>query len=187
MKDINLLPWREKRQSQQKKIFCMLFFAVLFMTLLLLFFSSQYLSRRIKEQSLINLWFHNEISQLEIQIAKMERAKGRIASLHPHIKMLERLNMEGRILLHLFPELMKILPYKIYLSHLKRHEDSIQLDGYAESEEDIAKLMVAIPNNSWMQKPVLQRVIVPNKEWPYAFRLQFTLKPMTSVLRPSYE
>ncbi len=181
MHEINLLPWREKKLLKQKKMLSIIFLLLLITITCLVALGQQYLSGLIHTESNFIIKTKDEIRAVEIGIIKMEKAKLQLLMLYPHIKMLEKLSRENHLVLHLFPELIKVLPDGIYLNHLKRHGDIIELDGYAEREEDITKLMVSIPNYDWIHKPHLAKVITPKDDFSYAFTLQFTLKAIRPV------
>lgn len=188
MTSINLLPWRELKREQEKKQFnTLLLFALIFavgVTFLFYYYSSSL----VDGQTHRNQRLKEEITSFESQIVEIKRLKEVRDGLISRMMIIQGLQAKRTLTVHLFDELVKVLPDGVYLTEFKRENERITLIGYSESNSNISILMRRIEQNPWVEDPVLTE-IKKNKDAVTAvnseFNLSFTLKSQTTpVTKP---
>ena len=184
MTEINLLPWREARREQEKKNFTTMILASLVIAVCVVFLLNQYASSLVGEQTRRNEKLQGEINRLDAQIVEIKKLKLIRKGLISRMRIVHSLLTTRILTVHLFDELIKVLPDGVYLTEVKRVENRIIVQGYSESNTNVSILMRNIQHNPWIQNPVLTDIkkagdgakAVSNHN---EFNLSFVLKPKT--------
>lgn len=188
MTTINLLPWRERKREQEKKQFMSLLLASILSAIGLVLAINYYASRLVDGQTNRNQRLQTEITQLDGQIIEIKKLKEIRNNLISRMKIVHGLQARRTLTVHLFDELIKVLPDDVYLTELKRTEDTITVEGYSDANTSISFLMRNIEKNPWIQNPVLTEIKKTedkitdktNDEDNNEFSLSFSLKPDTA-------
>ncbi|KGP64164.1 pilus assembly protein PilN [Legionella norrlandica] len=180
MTEINLLPWREQKREQEKKLFTTLLLIGIAASAAIVFLINSYASHLISNQTERNQSLQKEITSLDEQIKEIRALKQIREGLVSRMSIVRNLQSTRTLMVHLFDELIKITPPGIYITKLQREHDVVTLWGYSESNTSISILMRNIEANVWIQNPVLTEIKTnvekkqpPNNE----FKLSFVLKP----------
>ncbi len=180
MTKINLLPWREQKREQEKKLFTTLSVAAVVASICVVFLSNYYANHLISNQLERNQILQNEIASLDNQIKEIKALKTLRAGLISRMSIVQNLQSTRTLMVRLFDELIKVMPPGIYVTKVERKNDVVSVWGYAESNMSIAQLMKNIDQNEWIQAPVLSEIKkTEDKEQPEdnEFILSFVLKP----------
>lgn len=180
MTEINLLPWREQKREQEKKMFTSMLLASVFATILILLLVNYYASNLVSNQSARNQILQDEISLLNKQIKEIKTLKQTREALISRMSVVRNLQSTRTLMVHLFDELIKVLPSGIYVTKLERQNDIVTLTGYSESNTNVSLLMTNIEINDWIQSPVLteiKKMEEQNQPADNEFKLSFVLKP----------
>jgi type IV pilus assembly protein PilN len=175
--EINLLPWREMRRKKESKQFAystIIGFILLGLTCLL---ANCLISRLSERQNNYNKGLKNEIAILNVQIHKINKIKEQKKILMERIFLFHNLQNSRLLKIHLFEELIKLMPEDVYLTLIRGTEKKITLEGFSESNYGVSQLMKNIEQNPWMQDPNLVEIknmkrLAPNNR----FILNFILK-----------
>lgn len=182
MTTINLLPWREIRREQEKKQFMTLLMLVAMCAISFVFMINYYASGMVEDQRQRNERLQEEITAFNAQIVEIKQLKEVRDSVISRMKIVHGLQARRTLTVHLFDELIKVLPDGVYLTELRREEDRITVQGYSESNSNISILMRNIQQNPWIQDPVLTEIKRTDDEEKLVsneFNLSFTLKPQS--------
>ncbi len=180
MTKINLLPWREKQREQEKKIFTSLLLSAMVVAGFIVFLINSYASYLMDNQVARNHILQKEIADLDAQIKEIKTLKQVRLSLISRMIIIQNLQSTRTLMVHLFDELIKIVPSGIYVYKLERKNDEITLWGYSESNTDISILMKNIESDVWLQSPILTEIKKMDDSKQAAnneFSLHFILKP----------
>ncbi len=60
--------------------------------------------------------------------------------------------------MHLFDELVKVMPDGTYLTTVKQSGDALKLEGVAQSSTRVSTLMRSIADSQWLRDPELEVV-----------------------------
>src|SRR5580704_9160969 len=71
------------------------------------------------------------------------------------IELLQRSRPE---VVHLFDELVKVMPDGTYLTSVKETGNKLKLEGVAQSSTRVSSLMRSIADSEWMRNPELEVV-----------------------------
>lgn len=190
MPRINLLPWREELRKQRQKNFAIAVVGALLGAALVTFLAGMIVQGRIDYQGARNARLEQEIARLDKlieEIANLERQKERLLARMEVIEELQRRRPDS---VHLFDQLIRIVPDGVYYQDVRQSANRIQLDGMAESSTRVSSLMRNVEASQWLQAPGLE--VVESEEDPDGIRrsrfrvsaLQVTEDPNTGEVAP---
>lgn len=191
MTDINLLPWRELRREKDQKEFTILIGVALALALGIALAVNYYSVMLVDDQTRRNQRLKNEISTLDSQIASIQKLKLLRENLIARMKVAQSLQSKRALTVHLFDELIKILPDGVYLTDIKRAGNRVTVNGYSESNSNVAAMMRNIEDNPWIEAPKLTEIkktddanpgsaAATNDSKNPTFILSFVMKPTGS-------
>lgn len=158
MPNINLLPWREELREDRKKIFNITFGLTIGGGLLLMIFIHWIISEKINLQQDRNRYLTQEIHLLDQKIMAIRSLQKQRSNLLERMVIIEKLQNDRARIVHIFAEIVNILPEGIYLKKISRQENTITFEGIAESNTNISNLMRNIDNSSWLARSALNEI-----------------------------
>lgn len=156
---INLLPHREAARKRRRETFyAMLGFSALLGVLIAgatyLWFEAQISSQQAK-----NSYLQSAITKLEGEIKEISTLQTEIAALRARQTAVEDLQGDRNMPVHLLNELVRQLPDGVYLTSMKQDNQTVTLQGMAQSNERVSELLRNLGNNSpWLVKPELVEI-----------------------------
>lgn len=189
MTEINLLPWREIKREHEKKQFTTMMAGALILGAGLVLLFNYYANSLVEGQTLRNQRLQAEIAVMDKEILEIKKLKEVRESLISRMTIVQNLQATRTLTVHLFDELVKVVPDGVYLTQLQRVADRVTVLGYSESNTNVSILMRNIEKNPWIQEPVLTE-IKKNANAKNAedktnnkneFKLSFILKPDGSL------
>ena len=177
MAHINLLPWRAERRKQREREFFMQLGAAFVAGLLVLLLWGFWMNLRLDNQNERNTYLQGEIKLLDERIAKindLEKVRQRLLA---RKDIIEQLQANRSMMVHLFDELVKTIPSSARLSGVKQNGDSLTLDGVAQSNASVAEYMRNIEASPWMGHADLRKTENTHNDtrMPYTFGLDVQL------------
>ncbi|HVY53475.1 MAG TPA: PilN domain-containing protein [Gammaproteobacteria bacterium] len=155
MVQINMLPWRERaRKIKQKNFFIALAISI-GATLFIISLFHIYYADLIQYQDQRNLFLQTEISQRQSEINLIRKKKEQQDSIEVKLKFLMQLREKNYKTVKLLGELIKIVPDNVILKKITKEDNSITIDGIAQSELAIAGFLKVISQSVLFQQPVL--------------------------------
>lgn len=180
MTEINLLPWREKRREQEKKWFTAVLLTSVVGAAVIVFLINYYAGYLVDNQTTRNQMLQKQITILDKQILEIRQLKELKAALISRMSVIRNLQATRVLIVHLFDEIIKIIPSGIYITKLERKDNLITLWGFAESNTNVSILMNNIDHDFWIQNPALTEIKRADEKKQAAnneFTLSFILKP----------
>jgi type IV pilus assembly protein PilN len=180
MTEINLLPWREKKREQDKKLFTSMLLGAVVFAAVIVFLVDSYASYLVDTQTARNAMLQKEITSLDDQIKEIKILKQVRLALTSRMSIIQDLQSTRTLMVHLFDELINVVPSGLYVYKLERKDNQISLWGYAESNTNVSMLMRNIESNDWLQSPALIEIKKMDDSTRAAnneFTLSFVLKP----------
>ncbi|MGJ7508469.1 PilN domain-containing protein [Variovorax sp. GT1P44] len=156
---INLLPHREAARKRRRETFyaTLGFSAVLggvIAGMAFLWFQAQISSQQSK-----NGLLQSAITKLEAEIKEISTLQAEIAALRARQQAVEDLQGDRNMPVHLLNELVRQLPDGVYLTSMKQDNQTVTLQGMAQSNERVSELLRNLGNNSpWLVKPELVEI-----------------------------
>ena len=160
---INLLPHREAaRKRQKEQFFTQLGLSALLGGIICGAVFTWY-QGQIAEQQQRNSFLQSKTKELDAEIKDIASLQAQIASLRARQTAVEGLQADRNMPVHLLDELVAQLPDGIYLKSMKQENQSVLLEGVAQSQERVSELLRNLANNSsWLGKPELIEIVAAN-------------------------
>ncbi len=155
---VNLLPHREERRRARYIQFIALSVISLILGGLLVVGVQIAVNNKISYQEGRNAYLKAETVLLDKQIAEINKLQKEIQSLLARKNVVEELQGTRSDVVHLFDQMLRILPDGVYLKSLKQTGRKISLVGYAQSSARVSTLMRAIEDSPWLDSPTLLEI-----------------------------
>lgn len=155
---INLLPWREAREKAQEREYFTILAAVSLSAFAIVFIVSQFYQARIDGQNKRNDFLKNEIKILDIRISKIKQLNVKKEALANRIKVVEQLQRSRNVGTKVLDELAKVVPTGVYLTHIDKQHNMIQLKGKTESNNHLANMIRNIQESSLFAEAELESI-----------------------------
>jgi len=156
MPRINLLPWRDLERKRKRQEFMFSAVGAIVVALLVgLLLRFQY-DAQISHQNDRNQYLQSQIEVLDHQIAEILDLEQQRKRLSDRIEVIQKLQSSRPEAVHLFDQLVRLLPDGIYLTSVKQTDRRIQIKGVAESSTRVSAFMRNIDGSEWLKDPSLE-------------------------------
>ncbi|MBP7544034.1 MAG: PilN domain-containing protein [Acidovorax sp.] len=160
---INLLPHREAARKRRREMFQATMFASFLVGVLIAGGIYTWFQSMIEQQRERNGYLTSEIKVLEGQIKEIASIEDEITALRARQKAVEDLQSDRNLPVHMLNELIHQLPDGVYITTLKQTDQTVQLQGMAQSNERVSELLRNLADNTpWISKPELVEVVAAN-------------------------
>lgn len=160
---INLLPHREAARKRRREAFQATMFASFLLGLLIASAIYWWFQNQIAEQQSKNVFLQSEIKVLDGQIKEIASLEQEIAALRARQKAVEDLQSDRNLPVHLLNELVQQLPDGVYVTSLKQTDQSVVMQGTAQSNERVSEMLRNLSSNTlWLSKPELVEIVASN-------------------------
>jgi type IV pilus assembly protein PilN len=173
MPRINLLPWREAQRKRQRQEFFLGIGAALVTAALVALLGRFQMSAAIANQNERNSVIEAEIARLDKQIAEINGLENQKSRLIARMEIIETLQRSRPEIVHVFDEIVRVLPEGVYLTLLRQNGPRIEMRGVAQSSTRVSAFMRNIDNSQWLADPALR--IVETKGTDQTRGAEFTL------------
>ena len=157
---INLLPHREAAQKRRKQRFAFTLggFALLGGVLMGLVFLAY--QTQIAHQQDRNKRLQVEIKRFDSQIKEIAGLEAAITALRARQQAVEDLQADRNLPVHLLTELVLQMPEGVYLTSMRQDNQSVTLQGVAQSNERVSELLRNLGSHSpWFSRPELVEIV----------------------------
>jgi len=156
MARINLLPWREElRKEQQRQFLTIMGLSAVLMLLILVAVHIQ-IAGMISHQNDRNDFLQREITKVEKQIKEIDELTKKKKNLLARMEVIETLQRNRPEVVHLFDEMVKVMPDGVFLESLTQSGNSLVMKGSAQSNARVSALMRNVDASPWLMTPHLQ-------------------------------
>lgn len=177
MARINLLPWRAERRKQRQKEFTVLLGLSALGAVLLSILMVGYYSAQIDGQNRRNQYLTDQIAEVQKQIDEIKLLDEKKAKLLARKEIIEKLQANRSQMVHLFDSLVRTIPDGVILTAIQQDEDTLTLEGRAQSNARVSTYMRNLEGSGWMTKPDLSIIEAKgvDKSLPNEFKLTVKL------------
>ena len=164
---INLLPHREVARKLRRDIFNIslgvsALIGGLIAGMIFLWYQAQLSGQQGKNQIL-----QTEIKRFDSQIKDIAGLESEIAALRARQQAVEDLQADRNLPVHLLTELVKQLPDGVYMTSMRQENQTVSLQGVAQSNERVSELLRNLGNNTpWFSKPDLVEIVAGSVTLP---------------------
>jgi type IV pilus assembly protein PilN len=114
----------------------------------------------ISVQQGTNTVLETEIKKLDGQIKDIAGLEAEIAALRARQQAVEDLQSDRNLPVHLLTELVNQLPDGVYITKMIQADQSVTINGVAQSNERVSELLRNLANNTpWFTKPDLVEIV----------------------------
>lgn len=160
---INLLPHREAARKRRRETYQAAMVGSALVGLLIAGGIYLWFDAMIQAQQGKNQFLDREIKVLEEQIKEIATIEEEIAALRARQKAVEDLQADRNLPVHLLSELVAQLPDGVYITTVKQTNQTVVLQGMAQSNERVSELLRNLSNNTpWLSKPELVEIVAKN-------------------------
>lgn len=157
---INLLPHREAARKRRREQFFASVGVSAFTGLLIAGAIYLWFAGQISGQQSRNELLQSEIRTLERQIKDIATLQQEIAALRARQTAVEDLQADRNMPVHLLNELVRQLPDGVYITSVKQDNQTVAVNGVAQSNERVSELLRNLGNNSpWLTRPELVEIV----------------------------
>ncbi|WP_076419433.1 PilN domain-containing protein [Colwellia sp. UCD-KL20] len=158
MAHINLLPWREEAEKAKQREFFSILALVAIVAFALVFAISQFYQAKIDGQNTRNQYLTNEIQILDIRIAEIKTLNEKKKELEQRMSVVEQLQRSRNVGTKVLNEIAKVVPNGIYLTELKKQDNTLELVGKSESNNHLANMIREIERSDLFVDAVLESI-----------------------------
>ena len=173
MPRINLLPWREAERKRKRQEFFLSLGAAVATAGLVTLLGYWQMTAAIQNQQERNDLLTREIAALDKQIEEINGLDAQKRRLLARMEIIETLQRSRPEIVHVFDEVVRVLPEGVYLTFLKQTGTRFELRGVAQSSTRVSSFMRNIDSSEWLAEPTLQ--IVETKANDASRGAEFTL------------
>ena len=156
---INLLPHREASRKRRREAFFAALAASAVVGGVMAGVVYGWYAAQISNQQGRNQVLTAEIKRLETQIKDIATLQSEIAGLRARQQAVEDLQADRNLPVHLLNELVRQLPDGVYLTSMKQDNQTVTIQGMAQSNERVSELLRNLGGKSpWIAKPELAEI-----------------------------
>lgn len=157
---INLLPHREAARKRRRDGFQMALVASVVAGVVIAGGVYLWYQAQIGDQQNRNIYLQGELKKVDEQIKEIASIEGEITALRARQKAVEDLQADRNLPVHLLNEVSRQLPDGVYLTALKQQDQSVSIQGVAQSNERVSELLRSLAANTpWLAKPELVDIV----------------------------
>lgn len=158
MPRINLLPWRDQQRRERRVGFYVALGAAMGFAAVVAFASYLLFGQLIDAQEARNARLRTEIRIVDKQIEEINDLEQQKQNFISRMQIIQKLQRSRPEVVHLFDELVKVMPDGVYLTSVKQSGSSLKLEGIAQSPTRVSTLMRNIADSQWLRDPELEVV-----------------------------
>ena len=191
MPHINLLPWREELRTERQRQFTVTMAGAVIMMGLAVALAHIQTNNMIDNQKARNTYLENTIKEVEKQIEEIRTLKEDKAALLARMDVIQKLQSSRPEIVHLFEEISKATPKGVYLLNTKRNGNTIEIEGVADSNDNVSAFMRQLNDSAWLTNPRLDVIDSSRKDYPssswFQLKVQQAEKSADAQQTPSKE
>lgn len=146
---INLLPHRELARTARRRQFNVLLGIAVAAGVLTVLLGHSVIAARQSTQEARNAFLDREIAKLDVQIGEIKAIREQTQALLARKQVVETLQSNRTEVVHLFDQMIRLLPQGLYLKSFKQAGNVVTLSGYTQSSARVSTLMRNLDDSPW--------------------------------------
>jgi len=155
---INLLPHRELARAARRRQFNILLGIAVVAGVLAVVIGHSLIAARQSAQEARNAFLEQEIARLDSQIGEIKKIREQTQALLERKQVVETLQSNRTEVVHLFDQMIRLLPDGLYLKSFKQEGRVITLTGYTQSSARVSTLMRNLESSPWFESAGLVEI-----------------------------
>lgn len=158
MANIDLRPWREERREARQKQFLLVLVLVAACAGAAGFGWNQSVQAQVDYQVTRNTYMTNKIKELDGKIKEIEGLRQQREALIERMNVIQSLQGDRQIIVHIFEELVGATPDGVYFNSLTSKGNVLEITGYADKKLAISDFLRNLDSSDWFTNTFLQNV-----------------------------
>lgn len=146
---INLLPHRELARAARRRQFNAMLGLAVAAGVVVVLLGHSVIAARQSSQEARNAFLEQEIAKLDTQISEIKKIREQTQALLARKQVVETLQSNRTEVVHLFDQMIRLLPEGLYLKSFKQAGNVVTLSGYTQSSARVSSLMRNLENSPW--------------------------------------
>ena len=152
---INLLPHRELARAARRRQFNVLLGIAVAAGILVVVLGHSVIAARQSAQEARNAYLDQEIAKLDSQIGEIKKIREQTQALLERKRVVETLQSNRTEVVHLFDQMIRLLPDGLYLKSFRQAGDIVTISGYTQSSARVSSLMRSLNDSPWFELATL--------------------------------
>ena len=148
---INLLPHRELARASRRRQFTVLLGVAVASGLVAVILGHAVIAAQQSNQDARNAFLTQEIAKLDSQIGEIKKIREQTQALLARKQVVETLQSNRTEVVHLFDQMIRLLPEGLYLKSFKQAGDVVTISGYTQSSARVSTLMRSLDDSPWFE------------------------------------
>lgn len=148
---INLLPHRELARAARRRQFNLLLGIAVAAGVVAVVLGHSLIAAQQSSQDARNAYLDQEIAKLDVQIGEIKKIREQTQALLARKQVVETLQSNRTEVVHLFDQMIRLLPEGLYLKSFKQVGDVVTLNGYTQSSARVSTLMRNLDGSPWFE------------------------------------
>ncbi len=155
---INLLPHREIARAARRRQFNLLLGIAVAAGVVAVVLGHSLIAAQQSSQDARNAYLDQEIARLDVQISEIKKIREQTQALLERKQVVETLQSNRTEVVHLFDQMIRLLPEGLYLKSFKQVGDVVTLSGYTQSSARVSTLMRNLDDSPWFDSTSLVEI-----------------------------
>jgi type IV pilus assembly protein PilN len=155
---INLLPHRELARAARRRQFNVLLGIAVAAGVAVFALGHSIIAARQSNQAERNAYLQQEIAKLDIQISEIKKIREQTQDLLERKQVVETLQSNRTEVVHLFDQMIRLLPDGLYLKSFKQEGNVVTMSGYTQSSARVSTLMRNLEDSPWFDSAGLVEI-----------------------------
>lgn len=157
---INLLPHRELARAARRRQFNVLLGMAVAAGVVTVLLGHSIIAAGQSKQEARNAFLQQEIAKLDVQIGEIKKIREQTQALLARKQVVETLQSNRTEVVHLFDQMIRLLPEGLYLKSFNQAGDVITMTGYTQSSARVSTLMRNLDDSPWFESTLLVEIKV---------------------------
>jgi type IV pilus assembly protein PilN len=155
---INLLPHRELARAARRRQFNILLGIAVAAGVVVVMLGHTVIATQQSTQDARNAFLTQEIAKLDGQIGEIKKIREQTQALLERKQVVETLQSNRTEVVHLFDQMIRLLPDGLYLKSFKQEGDIVTISGYTQSSARVSTLMRSLDDSPWFESASLVEI-----------------------------
>jgi len=155
---INLFPHRELKRAARRRQFNILLGFAVAAGVGAVILGHSLIAARQSAQDARNAFLEQEIAKLDGQIGEIRKIREQTQALLERKQVVETLQSNRTEVVHLFDQMIRLLPDGLYLRSFKQAGDIVTISGYTQSSARVSTMMRNLDSSPWFESANLVEI-----------------------------
>lgn len=158
MANINLLPWREELRAERQRNFVSSLGLAVALAVLVLVLADRIIGINLDAQDARNRFLTDNIALVDSKVSEISDLRSQRKLLLERMRVIRELQGNRPIIVRVLDELVRTVPDGVYYYNLSASDDTLSIEGIAESNNRVSSLMRRLDASDWLDEPSLDGV-----------------------------